>query len=112
MTEATAPPAAPRLVTAPVLDKVRALAAQVGGLKALAHDAQVREVLTRTELTLALHESLAARADLLASLRAQALAAYRARRPSTTRRRRATTRARRFERAWAKTSPATAAPSP
>ena len=84
MTPAAAPPA-PRIVT-PVLDKVRALAAQVGGLKALAHDAQVREALTRTELTLALHESLAARAELQAKLREQALAAYRARRLATSRR--------------------------
>ena len=82
---APAAPPALRPVTAPVLDKVRALAAQVGGLKTLAHEAQVREAVTRTELTLALHESLAARAGLLATLRDQALAAYRTRRPATLR---------------------------
>ena len=82
---APAAPPALRPVTAPVLDKVRALAAQVGGLKTLAHEAQVREAVTRTELTLALHESLATRAGLLATLRDQALAAYRTRRPATLR---------------------------
>ena len=40
---APAAPPALRPVTAPVLDKVRALADQVSGLKKLAHEAQVRE---------------------------------------------------------------------
>jgi len=84
--EAASPPAARKPLTAPVLEKARAVAAQAHGLKALAHEAQVREALTRAELTLALHESLAARAELEARLREQALAAYRAGRRTTSRR--------------------------
>lgn len=69
-----------------LLDKARAVTAKVGrlsrdfaGAHRLAQQAQVREALTRTELTLALTESLAARADLESHLRAQALAAFQAR---------------------------------
>ena len=65
-----------------LLDKARAAAARVGGLKRdavgahrLAHQAEVREALTRTELTVALHESLTQRAQLEARLRAAAVAA-------------------------------------
>ncbi len=61
---------------ASLLDKARAVAAGVGGLQQafagahrLAHQAEVREALTRTELTLALHESLCQRADLQEQLR-------------------------------------------
>ncbi|WP_293676639.1 hypothetical protein [uncultured Phenylobacterium sp.] len=45
----------------------------------LAHEAQVREALTRTELTLALGESLAERAEMARRVREHALAAYAAR---------------------------------
>ncbi|MBU1378766.1 MAG: hypothetical protein KKA30_22565 [Alphaproteobacteria bacterium] len=69
-----------------MLDKARAVTAKVGrlsrdfaGAHRLAQQAQVREALTRTELTLALTESLAARAELEARLRDQAVAAFRAR---------------------------------
>lgn len=67
-----------------LLDKARSLAAKVGGLRRdaagahrLAHQFEVREALTRTELTVALHESLIQRADLQARVRALALKAYR-----------------------------------
>ena len=49
------------------------------GAHRLAHQAQMREALTRTELTLALHQALGARAELAAQLRETALAAYAAR---------------------------------
>jgi len=69
-----------------MLDKARAVTAKVGrlsrdfaGAHRLAQQAQVREALTRTELTLALTESLAARAELEARLRDQAVAAFQAR---------------------------------
>lgn len=69
-----------------MLDKARAVSAKVArlsrdfaGAHRLAHQAQVREALTRTELTQALTESLAARAELASRLRTQALAAFRAR---------------------------------
>lgn len=69
-----------------MLDKARAVSAKVArlsrdfaGAHRLAQQAQVREALTRTELTQALTESLAARAELAARLRVQAVAAYRAR---------------------------------
>lgn len=79
--------ASPRAaVQAAMLDKARAVTAKVArlsrdfaGAHKLAQQAQVREALTRTELTLALTESLAARADLEARLRDQAVAAFRAR---------------------------------
>lgn len=69
-----------------MLDKARAVTAKVGrlsrdfaGAHRLAQQAQVREALTRTELTLALTESLSARVELEARLRDQAVAAFRAR---------------------------------
>ena len=69
----TGPPAS-------LLDKARAVAAGVDGLKRafagahrVAHQAEVREALTRTELTVALHESLCQRADLQARLRHEAV---------------------------------------
>ena len=65
---------------ADLLAKVRALAAQFRALRGEAHDALVREALTRTELTLALHASLAARAELAASHQGQAVLLYIARR--------------------------------
>jgi len=71
---------------ATMLDKARAVSAKVGrlsrdfaGAHKLAQQAQVREALTRAELTQALTESLAARAELDARLRAQAVAAFHAR---------------------------------
>ncbi len=67
----------------PLLAKARAVAAKVGRQKAelaganrAAHQAQVREALTRTELTLGLQEALIARTDALARVREQALQAY------------------------------------
>ena len=83
---AVPPPAARKPLIAPVLEKAHAVAAQAHGLKVLAHEAQVREALTRTELTLALHEALAACAELEAKLRERSLAAYRAGRRMTSRR--------------------------
>ncbi|WP_293905319.1 hypothetical protein [Phenylobacterium sp.] len=69
-----------------LLEKAHAVAAKVGrlqrdfaGAHRLAHQAQVREALTRTELTVALNETLAARAELEGRLREQALAGYQAR---------------------------------
>ncbi len=59
--------------------KVRRLSREFAGASKLAQQSQVREALTRTELTLALTESLAARAELEARLRDQAMAAFRAR---------------------------------
>ena len=71
---------------AAVLDKARAVVARVGGLQRdfagahrLAHETEVREALTRTELTLALHASLLQRAELAARLRQQLVTAHAAR---------------------------------
>ena len=68
-----------------LLDKARAVAAKVARMQTnvssverLAHQAEVREALTRTELTVALHESLTQRAAHLARLRDWAMVAYRA----------------------------------
>lgn len=65
---------------ASLLDKARAVVAGVGGLQRafagahrLAHQAEVREALTRTELTVALHTSLGQRAVLEARLRDEAV---------------------------------------
>ena len=76
-----------------LLDKAKAVAAKVGGLRRdaagahrLAHQSEVREALTRTELTVALHESLIQRADLEARVRTLALAAYGYRNPGRLRR--------------------------
>lgn len=69
-----------------MIDKARAVTAKVGrlgrdfaGAHRLAQQAQVREALTRTELTLALTESMATRSELEARLRDQAAAAFGAR---------------------------------
>ena len=79
--------------TASLLAKARAVAAEVvrldadvDGAQALAHAAEVREALTRSELTLALHASLSQRAKLRVQLGAAALAAYRSRAISRPRR--------------------------
>lgn len=69
-----------------VTSKVRRLERDFAGAHRLAHEAQVREALSRTELTLALNEALAGRAELAARLRAQAVAAFQARRTPTSRR--------------------------
>lgn len=69
-----------------VLTKAARVAARFGDLQRLAANAQAQEALTRTELTLALNESLAARAELEARLRDQALAAFAAGRPRSQRR--------------------------
>jgi hypothetical protein len=63
-----------------VADKVRRLTVAREGAMRVAHQAQVREALTRAELTQALHVALMARAETEARLRDQALATYRARR--------------------------------
>lgn len=69
----------------PVLEKARAITGRMEQLKRsyagahrLAHLAQTQEALTRAELSLALTESLAARAELAARLRAISLKAYQA----------------------------------
>src|SRR5689334_23269390 len=71
---------------AALVDKAHAVALKAARLKRdfagahrLAHQAQVREALTRSELTLALNETLAARAELAGRVREQALAGYLAR---------------------------------
>lgn len=78
--------AAPVGLPVAMLEKARTVTATVRRLKRdfdgahrLAHQAEVREALTRTELTLALNESMAARAELAGRVRAQALAAFQAR---------------------------------
>jgi len=69
-----------------MIEKARAVTAKVerltrdfAGAHKLAQQTQVREALTRTELSLALTDSLAARAELESRLRDQALSAYQAR---------------------------------
>lgn len=76
------PEAAPTLS---LVDKARAVSAKMrrlrhdfDGAHRLAHDAQVREALTRTALSAALGEALIARAELEARLRTQAVAAFKA----------------------------------
>jgi hypothetical protein len=59
--------------------KAARLTRDFAGAHRLAHQAQVREALTRSELTLALNETLAARAELAGRVREQALAGYLAR---------------------------------
>lgn len=69
-----------------ILGKVQQLQDELEGARRLAHDAQVRESLTRTQLTVALHEALAARAQLESEARARAVATYNAARPASSRR--------------------------
>jgi len=85
--QATDPPAdtSDNLIST-VLENAHAAALKVARLKRdfdgahrLAHQAEVREALTRSELTIALNETLAARAELAGRLREQALAGYLAR---------------------------------
>src|ERR1700709_1137838 len=52
-----------------VAKKVAGLRADLGLAHGLAHEAQIREALTRTELTLALGEALKGRAEALAAAR-------------------------------------------
>lgn len=59
-----------------VVDKAREVARRLADVRRSAHEAQVREALVRSELSLALNESLVARADLAAHLRDAALAAH------------------------------------
>src|SRR5512143_291900 len=59
---------------AAVAKKVAALRHDLALAHGLAHDAQVREALTRTELTLALNEALKGRAEAQASARRDAAA--------------------------------------
>lgn len=69
-----------------VVDRIGALKRDFDGAYRLAHEAEVREALTRSELSLAVQESMIQRAGIEARLREQALAAHAARYPSTTRR--------------------------
>jgi hypothetical protein len=80
-----APPAEPAVdpVLSGLLAKAGAVVAKVAGMKrdvarakSLAHRAEVREALTRTELSAALNETLAARAELETRLRAEIFARY------------------------------------
>lgn len=78
---APAPPASDEFL--PVLARAQGISRRIGQLKAdfagahrLAHQAQVSEALSRVELSLALNESLAARAELAARLRTRAVADY------------------------------------
>jgi hypothetical protein len=61
---------------AAVAKKVATLRADLSLAHGLAHQAQVREALTRTELTLALGEALKGRAEAVAAARRAALAAW------------------------------------
>jgi len=71
-----------------LLDKVQTAAGRLVQSRAIAQQAQVREALTRTELTLALNQALIGRAEARARLRVVAFDAYRAsRRPGRLRRR-------------------------
>ena len=77
-----------------LLEKVETATGQLVQSRALAQQAQVREALTRTELTLALNQALIGRAEAQARLRDLALEAYRAsRRPQRLRTRRSLSRA-------------------
>ncbi|MEW5688112.1 MAG: hypothetical protein AB1942_24610 [Pseudomonadota bacterium] len=58
------------------LTRMRTYRRDFDGAHRMAHDAQVREALTRNELTVALQESLTSRAEMEARLRDWALAAY------------------------------------
>jgi len=71
-----------------VVEKARAVAERVTKLRRVAQDAQVREAVTRAELSVALHESLAAREVVAARLRTLAASAYRAQRAAPARIRR------------------------
>jgi hypothetical protein len=84
-TEAPAPSSADAVAepTAPILEKAQRLQRELIGARALAHEAQAREALTRTELTIALHATLAVRAELLAQARDRAVALHNALRPPT-----------------------------
>jgi hypothetical protein len=70
-----------------VSTRMRELRRDFAGAHKLAHDAQVREAMTRNELALALHGALSARSELEGRLRAQALAAFSARGEKPLRRR-------------------------
>ena len=84
MAKTAAPPPTPAELRVPeVAQKAAAVAKAVAGLRAdlalahdLAHQAQVREALTRSELTLALNAALKARAEAVASSRRDALAGW------------------------------------
>ena len=79
--EDAADPFLPALVAkaGAVAAKVAVLQRDLTGARRLAHQAQVREALTRTELTMALNETLAARAELEGRLREATFAGYLAR---------------------------------
>ncbi|MCR5876519.1 hypothetical protein LRS10_21660 [Phenylobacterium sp. J426] len=59
-----------------VVEKARAVAGKVTGLRRVAQDAQIREAVVRAELSAALHDAMLIRSELSARLRAAALAAY------------------------------------
>jgi hypothetical protein len=77
----------PEAVALALVDKAREVRRKAERLKRVAHEAQVREALSRVELTSALHASLVARAELAGRLRAEAYEVFRMRsRPSPLRR--------------------------
>jgi hypothetical protein len=53
----------------PVFEKVAAVGRRLSALRGIGQQAQVREALTRAELTVALNEALAGRAELAVRLR-------------------------------------------
>lgn len=69
-----------------VVDRIEALKRDFDGAHRLAHEAEVREALTRADLSLAVQESMIQRAALEARLRDQAMATHAARYPSKIRR--------------------------
>ncbi len=71
----------------PIFEKVAAVGRKLSALRAVGQQAQVREALTRAELTLALTEALAGRADLQARLREAAALRLRHAWPRSRRRR-------------------------
>lgn len=92
-----------------LLDRVDAAARRLAAVRAertqaqsIAHQAQVREALTRTELTLALNEALIGRADALARARNAAFEAWIADSRGSVRTRRRTGVSRAFDRALAR----------
>lgn len=62
-----------------LVERARAAAGRLVAAKSVAHQAQVREALTRTELTMALHEALTGRAESERRFRSQAFETYLAR---------------------------------
>lgn len=76
MVAQSAAPSAAEAASDKLLTRVRAAVNRISASDAVAHEAQVREALTRTELTLALNEALLGRAEAQARFRVQALEAF------------------------------------